>query len=208
MMRFSKPALTPDDLARALQIIQDRIDKDDRQAAITLLGSSGEILLLSLQNFILQIAQRGTGGRCFCCGGHVQVQYRIINKAMARVIVEMCFYYAQRGLKPGIDFIKPERVLRSASKCREQPRFRHWGAMLGRPANPKARGIRGIRWVEWTALQSAFAYANGKAKWHRWAIVLHDELIRLAGPLQSIREVEGFDIDEYMGEVSQRWQKS
>lgn len=201
MTRFEKPPLTDEDLARALQIIIERIDKDDYQTAVALLGSNGRAQLTTLQAFALRIAQRGTGGRCFVCGGHVQIQYRIINKAMARVLCEMCTYFANHGLKPGVDYIKPEHVLRSASGCREHPRFRFWGYLHGKSENPEAHGIRGKRPVLWTLIGRAPGYALGKVKIHRWAIVLHDELIRLAGPLMSVREVEGFDLDEYMAEI-------
>jgi hypothetical protein len=208
MTRHAKPALTPEQIDAALKIIAKRIRPEHviEAARLLSLGGTGQQGLNRLRMMMLELAQTGSGARCVTCGGHFQVQYRVINKAMARVATDICRLWNRRGypLAQKVNretmFIKPEKFLRSASLSREFPKLRFWGLVTGRAATPEADGIEGTRWTEWTIFPALVGYVLAGAKLPRWAVILHDELIALAGPLQDIDAVEDFSVQEYMEE--------
>jgi hypothetical protein len=214
MTRHAKPALTPTQAATAIRIIIGRIKPEDIEEAIRLLGkaSSARDGLEALQLMMLELAQTGSGGRCIVCGGHFQIQYRVINKAMARVATDIVWLWHQskwplssKALAESLwQFIKPEEFLPSASRSRELPKLRHWELVTGRAGTPEAPGAEGTRWTEWTIFPALVAYVLAGARLPRWAIVVHDTLIDLAGPPQDISAVESFNFQEYLEEVKNR----
>jgi hypothetical protein len=214
MTRHAKPGLTRDQIATAIQVVLDRIRPEDIEEAVRLLGKAATARegLKLLQLMMLDQAQTGTGGRCVVCGGHFQVQYRVINRAMARVATEMVWLWHQMNWplsSPALpeslwQFIKPEEHLYSASASREFPKLRFWGLATGRPGTPDAPGAEGKRWTEWTIFPKLVKYVLDGGTLPRWAIVVHDQLIDLAGPLQGIAEVESFNFTEFMAEVQSR----
>jgi hypothetical protein len=161
-----------------------------------------EKCLRGLRMCLLTIAQLGSGGNCPFCGGHIQIQYRVINSAMVRALTELWKHFHETGKIPGTDYVKPEDVIRSASRCRELPKLRfHEGFIHGRPGNPGASGVEGTRSTTWTPLLIGLKYIRGNIKVQRWMLIFHDRLVGLAGPLQGVAEVERFNLQEYMEEV-------
>jgi hypothetical protein len=209
MTRHAKPALTPGQIDTALKIIAKRISAEHVIQAGRLLsrGGTGQESLRLLRLMMLELAQTGSGARCVVCGGHVQVQYRVINRAMAQVAYDICQLWHKHGypLTQKVNretmFIKPEQFIRSASLSREFPKLRFWGLVTGRAGSPEAEGFEGTRWTEWTIFPALVGYVLAGARLPRWAVILHDELICLTGPLQGIKEVEGFDAQEYRKET-------
>lgn len=210
MTRHAKPALTPKQLLTAIKIITRRIKPEHVEQAARLLGESrsGREGLKLLQQMMLELAQTGAGTKCVVCGGHFQVQYRVINRAMARVATDMCYLWQRMGYAFADQrtpmFLKPEHHLQSASECREFPKLRFWKLATGRPGSPEEPGTEGTRWTEWTIYSALYGYVFKGAKLRRWAVIVHDELIDLVGPLQDIGKVEKFSLKEYLAEIEGR----
>jgi hypothetical protein len=210
MTRHVHPPLTAPQRARARQIVTGCMNTGYRKEALRRMGlySTDSQKLDALQDYNLELAQDPGGGPCVACGGHFQIQYRPINKGQAYAAKQFCEHFMREGLIAGWTYIKPENVLRSASRSREMSKLRHWGLVAGKPEKPGSPGIPGKRPVLWTICGDPddplhkpvplALYVNGKLRLPRFAVIVHDQLIDLVGPLQSVHEVEGFSVEEYM----------
>jgi hypothetical protein len=161
----------------------------------------------ALQVYMMELAIEG--GHCVTCGGHIQLQYRPVNKGQAYAAMQFCEYFADPANKlvPGTHYIKPENVLRSASRSRELAKLRHWGLVKGQSENPGEPGYLS-RPVLWTIcldpanpageLPPLMRYVKGWLKLPHHAVLIHNQFICYKGPLEGIEEVTDFDMDEYM----------
>jgi hypothetical protein len=163
--------------------------------------------LQAVWGYQIERAQDASGGNCTGCGGHVQVQHRPINKGQVYSAMQFCDYFKAHGLVAGYHYIKPEDVLRSAPRSREMSKLRHWGLVAGMPENPGEPGIPGYRPVLWTICADPddperdpplMRYVEGELKLPHHAVVYHNQFICFKGPLETVHEVEGFSIEEYM----------
>jgi hypothetical protein len=206
MVRQVKEALTPAEEAILWQIRARILDSAQIARALQVMGpctTDYERLTALARLAIIEQGQTATGAPDVVCGGHVQLQYRPINKGQAYAAMQLCDYFARWGLVPGTRYIKPEDVLRSASRSRELAKLRHWGLVKGE-TEPGALRKRRVRWTicldpvnPATVLPPLVRYVRGELKLPHHAVVFHDHFVCFKGPLETVWEVEGFDMDEY-----------
>jgi hypothetical protein len=208
MARHSHEALTPAEENILWQILLDKIlDPAQETEALQLMGRCRDDRerLQALRRRTIKQAQTGTGAPDVVCGGHVQVQYRPINKGQAYAAMQFCEYFADPAnkLTPGTHYIKPENVLRSASRSRELAKLRHWKLVKGQ-AEPGDERKRPVLWTICLdpvdpagELPPLMRYVKGWLKLPYHAVVFHNHFVCYKGPLEGIEEVRGFDMDEY-----------